>query len=351
MFSLCGTRVHLMAAMFLFYNPAALLLKSQTTMVNRVAVLAPFMIIVWFSSHAHLDRRVKRQRNVHADLVGLDRREARQAERRLRLPEASWFKQRLACHGVECSWGAQRLHHDAATQTRLSGLVKLRPALPWQGPLTNWGSEADLLWNYSERPLNSYSADIMDVAFLVEPLEVFALTINETVFRPSVGSTFMPSVTTDLLSGMFCSGPGGGGRRSVREIVESWGVEWGADVVNIPCISLPQPVADLMGRGAWHTLLLLARVPGWLHVDPLLPAGFLTQVRAPGFDEPEDGIALTTEFLTESIAFLRQWAPAIIRDDPDAQGALEGLVRVLGTTADALSPSFAMGQAGSHHIT
>ena len=130
-------------------NPAALLFISQTTMVNRVAVLAPFMVIVRFSSYAHLDRRVKRQRNVQADLVGLDRRGA---ERWLRLPEASWFKQRLACHGVECSWDAQRRLHEAATQTRLSGLVKLRPALPWQGPLTNWGSEADLLWNSARGP-------------------------------------------------------------------------------------------------------------------------------------------------------------------------------------------------------
>ena len=62
MFSVCGTRVHLMGATF-SCNPAALLFISQTTMVNRVAVLAPFMVIVWFSSHAHLDRRVKRQRN------------------------------------------------------------------------------------------------------------------------------------------------------------------------------------------------------------------------------------------------------------------------------------------------
>ena len=134
----------------------------------------------------------------------------------------------------------------------------------------------------------------MDGAFLVEPLEVFALSTKDVVFRPSVGSTFMPSVATDLLCGMFFSWPGGGGRRSLREIVESWGFGWGADIVNIPCISLPQPITDLMGRGAWRTLLLLAHVPGWVHVDPLLLAGFLTQVRAPGFDEPEDGTPLTT---------------------------------------------------------
>ena len=66
--------------------------------------------------------------------------------------------------------GARSAHHiDSATVT---ALVHLSPGLCYSGRLTPWPKEAELLWQYCQCPLGSFSVVATDVLRLETPVEI-----------------------------------------------------------------------------------------------------------------------------------------------------------------------------------
>ena len=124
----------------------------------------------------------------------------------------------------------------------------------------------------------------------------------------------------------------------VSEVLLAWCID--PDSSMPPCISIVDPVAQLMQCGHWKELLFQARSRGWDLLDRLLPLDFLRQVQhVDWFALDVSKADLTPETLMEHIAFLKGWAPVIELAEPGACGTLQRHVENLSRIAFGLSGS------------
>lgn len=286
------------------------------------------MFAVWFTCHAHLQLRRRMQADSE-DIFG-----PTLVQPRLRLPRRPWFLQRLELHGVEAHW---RTGASDDISPALQGLLRVRPHRAWSGPLTTFSAEADLLWMYEGCPCNSYAAEIIECLFFQKAVGVVCAEggRRENALRSSQhGSPFVPSrdvVETALQERLFDLRGVCRGRAS--DILRGWG----GQATGMPCISVVEPVMQLVRRGAWRELIFLSGVTGWRrHVDPSLPADFAPSLRPVGFYKPHNPQDLTPEWITDHVTCLRQWAPSILQQHPDVRGLLEEHVATLTCVASRL---------------
>jgi len=115
---------------------------------------------------------------------------------------------------------------------------------------------------------------------------------------------------------------GGGGTGTLREVLGEWGVPID---VHMPCVPVVKPIFQLLWERAWSSLLFMSQQRGWFILDRKLPAGFAVQ--PPEFCnlDTAHGVDLNRQWIDNHIAFLREWAPAILQDSPADRFALEGM--------------------------
>ena len=78
-----------------------------------------------------------------------------------RFPKPSWFKRRVEVAGPSAA--------SDLGDSCLRVLVNVERGCEYRGPLTPWGCEGDLLWEFFERGWDSYSVRITEVYHVLTP--------------------------------------------------------------------------------------------------------------------------------------------------------------------------------------
>lgn len=284
-------------------------------------------MLVWLSSHAHFQRK-ETCTPAHDQLI-----DGPSATRpRCRLSRKPWFLNRLAGHHVECEWTVSRsvLNED----TTLLGVFRVQPLVAWDGPLTRWDVEAELLWEYFGRHSDSFAARILDGVWLDSPLETLcAVGRQGSVSIAPCTHPFWPFVGDPAgLAGRACCNLQGVAQGQLSQVLNRWGVDVRADGWQLlPVLSMPRPIVELIRVRAWAWLVFRTGSVGWSQcVTPLLTPAFLAQIRPHRIESLDLDFNLTPAFLDDHVAYLRQWAPIIIAQaDHESRDILEGQVRAL----------------------
>lgn len=114
------------------------------------------------------------------------------------LPAPEWLTDRLRSCGVQKPNPWEK--PVAPTQAEIVGLAMVKPQMVFEGNLTPWTLEGNLLWRYWGRPEASYTVQIDRFFELEEPFTVFVRTtggrgngcgkdidLAHWIFFPSVG--------------------------------------------------------------------------------------------------------------------------------------------------------------------
>ena len=93
---------------------------------------------------------------------------------RMRIAARPWLTQRLELNGLPPLSKVTSMWRDVPSlpASSIRGILRVRPQLPWSGILTQWSPEVALLWSYEGQPCILFSAGIVDVAFLENPVQV-----------------------------------------------------------------------------------------------------------------------------------------------------------------------------------
>jgi hypothetical protein len=169
-------------------------------------------MIVWLVSHRHGSQRLR----VPSDDGGSSRV-------RLQLPRLSWFEHRLTAAGVECTWGDDPSEAQAAYC--ISGLAVLRPTTVYEGCLTTFSVEEQLLRSYYKKPQDCVALRVVRSARLVDAFDCFHVR-GATLGKPGSVRQVVPMDTFALLDAVGSAGPPcrpQGELRRVQEILHEWG--------------------------------------------------------------------------------------------------------------------------------
>ena len=293
-------------------------------------------MIVWFTTHANRQRRPR-----WGDQASIEPADGTAHKRpRLLLPIPGWLQLRFARHQIDAQDSGDKLTLEPCLQ----GLLLLQPRRAWSGVLFSWSAEAEVLWKYEGRPCNAYEADVRDCVYLKHSVPCFAghsmfVSGGGGVKSPSHLNPFLPLISDELWE-TPCFGKGMQ-RGSVRDVLLEWrGRIPDADPESqLPCISIVDPVMQLIKAGDWRDLVLLSLVGGWRQcVDPCLPPAFAATVSRPDIDVVDLSLAeLSPAFLLEHIQALRRWSEAIIQHDADSKPMLEDHVKTFEQIALSLT--------------
>ena len=184
------------------------------------------------------------------------KRHANQTREPLWLPEPPWFKDLLASEGLLTQLHA--LAGEAFRGVSLDGqccvkaLVTVGPGVIWNGPLTEFDRETDLLWNYWYRPSAAYSVVVRSFFSLRPPVKLHMregvanaeiVTLQHYIFRPAV------PVLTEALRFLARGDPN-------QEVLGFHDLGIGELRQDVPVIFIPETIFALMERGKWRSILM-----------------------------------------------------------------------------------------------
>ena len=172
------------------------------------------------------------------------------------LPEPPWFKDLLVSEEL-----LTQLHVSASQAYRgvsldgqccVKALVRVDPGVIWNGPLTDFDREANLLWNYWDRPSAAYSVVVRSFFSLCQPVSLHmregvakaeVVTLQHYIFRPAV------PVVTEELRFLARGDPD-------QDVLGFHDLGIGELRQDVPVIFIPQAIFALMERGKWRSILL-----------------------------------------------------------------------------------------------
>ena len=211
-----------------------------------------------------------------------------------------------------------------------------------QGVLTNWSAEARLLKQFHGDPNDCYDLQVANVHVCADPIPIFHKKVR------GVGSGGIGSIsrTQPLFIAHWGAGGVGGDAGSVQLQVAD-GVMTASDLLqkllpcrgvarvaaeDVPTIIMPVPVAFLLQRGAWSSILLRVRwhkalrqhrrrrplgpIPHWPPGDALLWCVGAAPA-APSQEDEAPVEPLTAETLDRIAGIIRGWAPCLLRDEAE----------------------------------
>ena len=281
--------------------------------------------------------------------VGVNQRDSSGDHRhRCRLEPAGFLRSRLVGLGGEGHDAAllaglggglshkQRGHHTDHIPIIALLRISSRHGQHAREILSDWGAEAELLWNYLRDPKDAYTVKIAGVKSCAHDEFISYRHARLNHHRDAGGSAkislqhplFHASMGVDA-SGVLLSDAGrAGGTVSARDVLEEWSVSTDADPNDIPFLLVPIPVGLLVQASRWHTLLLLTSWHSNLHVTdrswarPEGPIpGFPPQgsaswtsagAAAAAADTSDPKFTFDVANVDKIVAELKRWAPTIL---------------------------------------
>ena len=178
------------------------------------------------------------------------------------LPEPDWFVDKVRSIGLE-----RELHKVSGADARsaldvvsaeVKAFVVLAPGNCYQGRLTPWDQEAELLWQYFKCPCSSFSIKAASVCALEEPSTVASargcsgnVAVKHMVFQTN---------TAVVHRGTALIFKSSGARTTVEECCRQHGLGALVDKLeDVPVMWVPEVVLQLMLVQKWSTLLLNVR--------------------------------------------------------------------------------------------
>ena len=164
------------------------------------------------------------------------------------LPETKWFSCLLESHGLQHMRSASKPMPKPPGEAKVkdntvssSLLVRLRPGVQYEGPLTHWNQESLYLWNFFQRPADAYTIEIA-ARFKLEPPVCLAgkRRIHAWVWCPEI-----PPQLDDFSNQA---------RNALGVTLEQW-MHFQQEPL---CIFLPNALIELAKRSAWSSLLFAA---------------------------------------------------------------------------------------------
>ena len=167
------------------------------------------------------------------------------------LPEPAWFLDRVDTY-TDRSWLCQKAMHKGSDIrfAEVVGLVQLGTGVVFEGNLTPFDLEANLLWRYWSRPHACYSVEVKEFFAIDEPIRIHARScISQNVQGQNRNKDvnlqnwiFLPAahLTTDALN-------------LNEDLVDFDAI---GDVSQIPVLWVPQVILELIKVGRWKSLLL-----------------------------------------------------------------------------------------------
>lgn len=241
-------------------------------------------------------------------------------------PSAEWFKELLVHYGV-----AQGVCEFGACNASLVALVKAKPDR-LHNELAAWPAEAGFLHSFFHEAGDAFTMTIEDVWAMECPLNYYfqQRTAGATASKvsPSSGVAF-PVAATDLQP-VTRVGACKQDIRLVQHVLRHHGVRR-----PVPVLYIVQPIADLIVRGAWRTIMGLAR---WLRAGAdafryTLPWPAVADLRrlmqqvCASDSAARDAPRLTPALLKKWAEQLKEWSPAILshcQQQPQQQEDIEG---------------------------
>lgn len=183
---------------------------------------------------------------------------------RWKLPQPPWFQDRVA--SARGRPGLLQTHYQHPTDA-VTLLVRVSPGVEYTGPLTNWTIEHDLFWTYLGQGLDSYSMQV-DMAFhVLMPLPLPARGSHHKRSKMQMHSHSTGNLDARALSYAKTSAmvadvaqlpiTRGSDIKSVLQVSEE---SWQIFLRTRPVLWIPEPLALLVGRSQWSTLMFRA---GW----------------------------------------------------------------------------------------
>lgn len=165
--------------------------------------------------------------------------------RRLQLlPHGAWFSERLEQHGLTQQLEPQSVLAPVhLPHAEVLGVMRVRPGVCFQSPLTPFDPEADLQWRYFSRPEASYTVEIQKYVPLQQPLLIHArkgdadgkpMDLVHWIFQPSSKVSL-----SDIVQG--------------EEQDTFLGIPEDAEV---PVLWVVEAIASLIRVGCWKSLVL-----------------------------------------------------------------------------------------------
>lgn len=179
---------------------------------------------------------------------------------RWKLPESPWFSGRLtSARGLSLAHS----HHPTGALTLL---VKLSRGVEYRGPLTNWSCEHDFLWMFLGRALDTYSLHIDATFHVLAPLpvrskdrgfsKVQVRTHNSEFDVQGMSFAKVSAIVADVAQLPVIPGA------AIKQALGVTEAAWQVFVRTRPMLWIPEPVALLIGRNQWATLMCRH---GWDH--------------------------------------------------------------------------------------
>ena len=94
---------------------------------------------------------------------------SRRLQRTLRVQQPDWLCARCREHGVE----ERNWDRRSAVNIEVLGLAVVERGALYDGALSDWGAEGNLLFNYYDRSKDCFTYRVIDAVRLVTPLKVF----------------------------------------------------------------------------------------------------------------------------------------------------------------------------------
>ena len=183
------------------------------------------------------------------------------AGRRLkaRLQRYRWLEDLLAANAIPITWDDSHGAHREVSVFAI-GLVKVRQGQCYDGPLSAWSRECRLLHSYFFYPKDAVEVVVEDVFLLLAPLPITHRYDDRShVFsiRGTAGIIIPCGLSQELVGA--CIGERCGLQQtSVRQVLQVW--EFApARMGELRAALVVEPIAKLVMKGKWSSLLLLAR--------------------------------------------------------------------------------------------
>ena len=197
-------------------------------------------------------------------------------------------------------------------------LVKLAPGRAWEGPLTAWNQEEDLLFRYWKCSVDVCSAHIEDVVVLTD-----AGRIETTLDARGKIVPWTPRYGLARVLEAEAIDP------EVTLYLAGWGLPVDSDVL---VAQLPEVLVELVTQRMWHTVMWRWTYPGGLllqNVFDLIPVHMQRNAMVrrkarrghpidPRQPDPE-AAPVAREFFVDVVHRLRQWGPTVLAGQGSAQ--------------------------------
>ena len=210
---------------------------------------------------------------------------------RCRLPDDGWLNERLSRAGVQ-----RAARSDGVLSFAAVGLVRLRAGACYEGTLTNWSKECDVMYKYFLQPQDAFELVVESTFCLDDPQPIYhKIDSRGRVSKiSSLDGAYHPCGLSDQIIG---AKPGcllRGGECTAADIARAWGVPQ-AEFSNIVGISLVAEICQLVMKGEWVSILQLARWPRSLTLIPDYPPAYIVDGRGKHSQHAAEGDTLDSE--------------------------------------------------------